>query len=136
VAGRADPARRHRNLARIGLGVGDEFSDGLGRHRRIDLHHQRHLHDVADSYDIPREIEGELPVVRGVDGVRDGREQERVAVRRRVDDIVRGNAAAGARPVLDDELLAEMIRQPLAHQACAYVGRARGREANDQSDRT
>jgi hypothetical protein len=43
--------------------------------------------------------------------------------------------AAGARPVFNDELLAEPLRQPLPDQAREDVGRVAGDETDDQSHR-
>ena len=51
--------------------------------------------------------------------------EECVAVRRRVHDRLGTDVAAGARPVVDDELLAESLRQPLTDQARENVGRHR-----------
>jgi hypothetical protein len=45
------------------------------------------------------------------------------------------NIAAGARPILDDELLAEAFRQPLIHQTCGDVSRSAGVKADDQAHR-
>ena len=47
-----------------------------------------------------------------------------MAVRGRAHDRLGADVAAGARPVLDDEGLAEPLRQPLTHQARHDVGRA------------
>ena len=58
--------------------------------------------------------------------------RERVAVRRRAHDRLGGDIAAGARPVVDDELLTEPLRQPLTHQARDDVELAAGRKADDQ----
>ena len=43
--------------------------------------------------------------------------QERIAVGRRTHDRLGGDIAASTRAVLDDEWLAEPLRQPLTHQA-------------------
>ena len=48
--------------------------------------------------------------------------QQRVAIRRCLGDRLGPDIAAGAGAVLDDELLAEAIRQPLTHQARLDVG--------------
>jgi len=45
------------------------------------------------------------------------------------------NVAAAARPVLDHELLAETLRQPLTDQACDDVGAAAGSNGDDQAHR-
>ena len=61
-------------------------------------------------------------------------QEQRVAVGRSAHDRLGGDIAAGTWPVLDDELLAEPLRQPLAHQTRDDVGRAAGAKADD--DRT
>src|ERR1700756_3740991 len=52
-----------------------------------------------------------------------------MAVRRRFGDRFRGERASSARAVLDEELLAEVLRQPLRDQARISVAYAAGREA-------
>ena len=52
--------------------------------------------------------------------------EQRVAVRGRSHDRLGGDVAAGARPVLDDELLAEALRQPLTGQTRNQVASATG----------
>ena len=83
------------------------------------LHHHDvwHAADARDRRDVADEIEIELVVERRVDRVVASDQKERIAVRRRAHDRLGGDIAAGARPVLDDELLAEPLRQPLTHQA-------------------
>ncbi len=74
-------------------------------------------------------------VERRVDCVRQRDQEQRIAVRRRAHDRLGGDIAAGARPVFDDELLAEPLRQPLADQARDDVGRAAGGKADDDAHR-
>src|SRR5262249_30436724 len=50
-------------------------------------------------------------------------------------DRLGADIAACARPVLDDELLAEALRQPLAHQAREDVSRAAWSNADDDMHR-
>ena len=85
--------------------------------------------DARDRRDVADEIEIELVVERRVDRVRRADQEERVAIRGRTHDRLGGDIAAGARPVLDDELLAEPLRQPLTHQARDDVGRAARRRS-------
>ena len=85
-----------------------------------------HADDARDRRDVADEIEIELVVERRVDRVGRTDQEERIAVRRRTHDRLGGDIAAGARPVLDDELLAEPLRQPLTDQARDDVGRAAG----------
>jgi hypothetical protein len=51
-------------------------------------------------------------------------EEERIPVGGRTYGGLRSDIAAGTRPVLNDELLAEPLRQPLTHQAREDVERA------------
>ena len=61
--------------------------------------------------------------------------KQRVAVGRRAHDRLDGDIAAGAGPVLDQKILTDMLRQPLAQQPRDHVGRAAGIEADDQPHR-
>jgi hypothetical protein len=70
----------------------------------------RRLHDAADRLDIADEIEVQMPVKRGVDRITGVDEEQRVTVRRRGDDGLGPEIAAGARLILDDKRLAEMVR--------------------------
>src|SRR5262249_39978783 len=61
--------------------------------------------------------------------------QQRVAVRRRPYNRLSGNIRARPGPVLDDELLAEPIRQPLSHEASDDVLIGAGGCADDHAHR-
>ena len=69
------------------------------------------------------EIEIELVVERRVDRVCRGDHEKGVSVRGRAHHGLSAHVAAGAGPVLDDEWLAEPLRQPLPDQARDDVGR-------------
>ena len=62
--------RRHVDLARIGLGIGDELGNRLGRNRWIHHHDKGHAADACDRRDVADEIEIELVIERRVDRVR------------------------------------------------------------------
>ena len=122
----ADPRRRHVDLARIGLGISNELRDGLGRNGWIDHHDGRNADDAGNGRDVADEIEIEVVVKCRVDCVRLGDPKQRVAVGRGVHDRVGGDIGAGAGAVFDNELLAEPLRQPLAHEPRHDVGRSAG----------
>ena len=135
VGDAADAARTVGELARIGLGIGDELGKRLGRNRWMDHHDKGAADEARDRRDVANEIEIELVVKRRIDRVRRTDQEERVAVRRRTHDRLGGDIAAGARPVLDDEWLAEPLRQPLTDQAREDVVRAAGGKADDDAHR-
>src|SRR5262249_20250187 len=108
--GRApDAGRRHVQLARIGLGISDEFGNRLGRDQRVHHHGIRGVDDTCDRRDVADEVEIEVGVKCRVDGIRRQHKEQRVAVRQRSYDDFGANITAGARPVFDDELLSEPL---------------------------
>src|SRR5262249_31435245 len=62
-------------------------------------------------------------------------EEERVAIRGSPHDRLRGDISTGARPVLDDKLLAKSLREPLTDQASDDVDAAAGWNADDNAHR-
>ncbi|MNL54274.1 hypothetical protein D3C87_1775950 [compost metagenome] len=65
---------------------------------------------------------------------RDGAHEDRVPVRIGTRDVVGTEVATGAGDVLDDDLLAEILRHLLRHDPCHHIGRAAGCEGNDEGD--
>ena len=104
-----DASRRHRELARIGLGISDEFKHRLGRKRWIDLKGKSLAADARNRRDVADEIVVELFVERRVDRTLNRRQKERIPVSGRVDDRLDGDVTGAARPVLDYERLAEPL---------------------------
>src|SRR5262245_1352335 len=70
-----------------------------------------------------------------VERVRRSGYKKRIAVRERTHDGLRGDITAGTRPVLDDELLAEPLRQPLTDETRGDVGATGGGIADNQAHR-
>jgi hypothetical protein len=118
-------------LARIGLGIGDELQNRLGRNRRVHLQDVGHADHAGNRCDVANEIEIELFVQRRVDRVGREDDEEGVSVGRRTHHRLGGDIAGGARSILDDEWLTEPFRQPLTDQARDDVDRAaRGKSEN------
>jgi hypothetical protein len=105
VVASAGAGRRHVEFTGIGLGIGDEFGNRLGRNRRVHHHDVGISHDARDRRDVADEIVVELVVQRCVDRVEATDHEQRVAVSRRAHDRFGGDVAASARPILDDKLL-------------------------------
>src|SRR6516165_8370682 len=114
MGGRTVTVRRHANLARISLGVGDELGNRLHWYRWMDLHDKRRTGDAGDRSNIADEIEIKLVVERRVDRVAGEDQKERIAVRLRPHDRLRADIAARARSIVDYELLAEPLRELLS----------------------
>ena len=123
------------DLARVGLGIGDEFGDRLGGDRRMHHDDVGQPRGADNRRDVPNEVETEIAVERGIDRVRGHDLQQRVAIGGRSGDRLGPDVAAGAGAVLDDELLAEAIRQPLTHQPRLDVGGSAGGKADDDAHR-
>jgi hypothetical protein len=83
----------------------------------------------------PAICEGELLVERDVDRVRRADDEERVAIGRRPHHELGAEIGAGAGPILDDELLAGTLGQPLADQPSGDVGRASRGKGHDHPHR-
>ena len=135
MRGGAGAGRRHVDLAGIGLGVGDEFGDGLGFDALADRHHVRHPDKGGDGGDVAREIEFQVGVQRGVDEVGRIDQQHGVAVGLGIDHRFRADIAAGAGLVLDDELLPQPLREPRADQPRDDVVGAARRKADHPAHR-
>jgi hypothetical protein len=95
----------------------------------------RHADDAGDRRDAADKVEIEFVVERGVDRVRHGGKQKRISVGGRVDDGLGADVAAGARPVLDDEGLAQPVGKPLTDQARGDVDPAAGGKPGDDAHR-
>ena len=133
---RAGPARAVVQPVRLGLGERDQVGDRF--HRRIVVDHQeerrrrqqRHRHEILER------LVGHLLAHRHVDGHgRAGGLHQRVAVRRRAHDLHGGERRRGARPVLDDERLAELLLELLRDQPRQQVGAAAGGERHHDGHR-
>ena len=99
------------------------------------LHHVGQPDRSADRRAVADEVERHVLVERRVDGVVRTGEGDRVAVGRRAERRRHADIAAGAGPVLDDELLPQVIRQVLADDARDDVVGAARRERDDPAHR-
>ena len=124
------------HLARVGLQVFDEFADVFERRGRV--HDQRQIvgRDQRDRREVLQRVVGHI-----FHGVRNDRHVaalpagEGVAIRRRLRGQRQADRAAGAGPVVDDELLAEALAHLLAQQAGKRVAGIAGQLGNDDAYR-
>src|SRR5262245_8767183 len=132
---RPDAGRCHADLARIALGIGDELRRGFGRNRWIDLHDEGRPYHGRDRRDVADEIEVKFLIERRIDRGRRRSEQQRITIRRRTHDRFGADVGARTGPVLDQELLAQPLRQPLPHKPRDQISVSGGRERNDHAHR-
>jgi hypothetical protein len=128
---RAAARRGHVDLARIGLGIGDELGDGLGRHVRVHHHHVGEQHRPGNRRAVANEIERQLVVERRIDGVVGSDEADGVAVGERAQRRRHADISTGADLVLDDKLLAQAFRQILSDDARHSVVWSAGSKRHD-----
>jgi hypothetical protein len=101
-----------------------------------------HSHDQGlpgkqrDGREVAGRIVGQPRKGRGVGRQRrDIPQQQRVAIGSRTRRGGRPRHAAGARPVLDDDRLAELRAQAARDRAAHHIGHAAGRKGHDERDR-
>jgi hypothetical protein len=90
--------------------------------------------DEADRREILDWIVMHPLLDRRNDGVRHIGEQEGVAVRRGLGSELSAEAAAGAGPIVEDDLLAERFRHPLTDEASEHIRAASSRIGHDERD--
>src|SRR5262249_52019646 len=127
--------RSQIDLARLGLGIGNELGNRFGRNRWIYHHNERKADDARDRRDVVDEIVIELLIKRRVDRVRRTCQEERVAVRGSAHDRFGADIAAATWAVFDDELLAKPLREPRRDEPRENVWRAGGARGGDDAHR-
>src|SRR5882672_7308052 len=100
-------ARSHVYFVRIGFRVSYELWNAVCRNRWIDQHHASLSRECRDRHDVAKEVEIKIVIECRVPRIRRRSCKQGVTVRTRTHDSFGREIAAGARPVLDNELLAE-----------------------------
>src|SRR3954470_4531141 len=104
---RAEASRADAELARVGLGVRQELGERLYGQIIADQQQQWHPRQARDMDQVARRVERQRWIEGDTDGIRSRGRQNRVAVRRCIDDALGADIAAGSRPVLEHKGLAE-----------------------------
>ena len=135
VAAAAGAGTRIVHLARVRLGVGDEFLHVVDRQLGGDAEDQRERGEAGDELEAFRDLVGHRGLHRRQHGnaVR-RRPQQGVAVRPRPGDVIDADRRGGTGPVLDDHVLAECLGEALSDDAGGEVGAAARRERHDDAD--
>ncbi len=135
MRGRADAGRTVAEFSRIGLRQRDERLQGVRRNRRMHREHVRRGAQQAHRREIPDRIVGDLGVQRRVDDEAAPRGQDGVAVARRARRGAHADIAAGAREGFHVELLFEILRKFLRHQARRGVRLSARADRHDHAHR-
>ncbi|NBR30012.1 MAG: hypothetical protein EBT83_16635 [Betaproteobacteria bacterium] len=97
--------------------------------------HMRLRAEQRYRIEIAQRIVGQSGHQRGIDGVGEIGEHQRVAVGLRLGGEIDTDHRAGARPVIDDDGLAEAFAERTRYGACDDIDTAAGRVGHDQADR-
>ena len=132
---RAQPGVGQRHLVRVGLDVGLQFGQGVGR--KVLAPEQRHWHidHLADVFKILQRIKRQLFVQRRRSGHAHVVDKDGVSVGRGARDLGGSNGAAGAHRVFDQHRLAKRLAHGNGDHARHHIGRTTRRERHDQRDR-
>ena len=132
----AQPLDAERNLARIGLGIGDEFGDRL--HPQARPHNEQNRLIDTDRYrpEVARWLKIHLlrEMLGDHDRTRRG-EQQRVAVGRGLGDLRGTDPGASAGLVLDDEALSEKRLCRRGRDPRGGIDAGAGSDRHDHADR-
>jgi hypothetical protein len=90
---------------------------------------------VGHRHELLVRVEGELLQHRREQQHRGGREQHGIPIARRGSDQTGADGAAGARPILDDEALPELVCEMLGAESRHHVGVAAGGQRHDHGHR-
>src|SRR5215831_17097836 len=128
-------SRTHADLAGIRLCIGDKLGHGVRGKGWVHLHDLGHADRARDRRNVTDKVVTELLIERGIDGGGATDREEGVAVCRCSYDCLDPNIAAAAWTILNDELLAESLREPLADQSRSDVVQPTGRKGHDDAHR-
>src|SRR5262249_55276847 len=112
---RPNARRSEADLARVGLGISNEFGNRRRRERWIDRDNVGCESDARDWRNVLDEIEIKFFKQARVDRMGGCGLKEGVAVRDGSNDGFGRDIGPSPWPVLDDEWLTEPLRQPLSH---------------------
>ena len=122
-------------LSGFAFRVGDELGQRFGGDRRVHHHQQRRTHGVHDGREVGDEVVGQVAVQRRVDRIDRVGHEQRVAIRRRMGGEFGADIVVAAGPVLGNEGLTELIREPLRQHAGDDIGRTAGGRSDDDAHR-
>ena len=137
---RARQLARHGAIAegqgiRLGLGQRDEFLQ-IGRaHVRTHYRQRRLVRDLRNEGEVLDWVEQLDLADPGIGDQGADEQQQRVAVRGRLGGDGRAHRSLAARPIVDEDLLAQAFGQSLSNNARHRVGTAARRKGHDQADR-
>jgi len=134
VRGRTDAGIGHVDLVLVGLHIGEQFLEVLGREVLARDQGHRTVVDQADRIEVANRIIGQLPVERRSRGMADMVHKERVAVRLCLGQTGRAERSSCAAHILHNELGLENGTHGLCRQTGDRVRRSACGKGNDDGD--
>src|SRR5262249_24573429 len=127
----ADTCRCHRDFSRVGLCVGDQLGNCLDRKVRInDDDGRTATEDACHWRDVRGKVEVELLVERRVCCVCQCQLKQCVAIGCGLCNGLRRQIASSSSSILDNDLLSEPLREPLANEPRKHINDAASGEAD------
>ena len=137
VADAGDTRGGETDFFRIGLGVGDELLEVLRRQRGMGDKNIRGAGDLGDRCEILHRVIGHFVIKAGADAdIGDVTEHHGVTIGGRFRDNGHADVAVGAGAVVDDDLLAQLIRQHRRNRTRQRIRAAARGVGHDKTHRT
>ncbi len=127
------PAVPQLSLPGLALGVGHQLLQRVDGQGGVHGEQQRAVRELGDRHEVLERIVGRLAQMRQDDDAEGGRDDEGVAVGRRLHRGFQAERTGCSAAVLDDELLAEHARQTVREWSHRVVGGAAGTEVDDDA---
>ncbi len=119
----------------MALGVGDQLLHGFDRQRRVDDEDILCGDQQRDRSEGCLRIKGQRRISGGMDDVRVGDQQQRVAVGRRFGDELAADNPVGSAAVFDDDFLFNALAEFRAYDVRHHASGPPGRKRHDHMNR-
>ena len=122
-------------FARVGLGIGNQFSDVFRRYGRIQVDRVKQRSRLRNALQILGQVVRQIGIGRRIDVHGRGNQADRVTVGGGFGGEINTDRAGGTRAVIDDDLLVPLVAEMFGDHACGGIGAGARRERSDQAHR-
>ena len=131
----ADAGGSVNEFSRLRFRGDEEVLDRFDRMTGVDEQNARRIDQLADRDEVAQDVVLHVAVGRGDDRDSARRDQQRVSIVRCAGRYLDADHPCGAGTILDVELLADGLRQPIGQSARGNIGAAAGLGRNDDAHR-